>query len=341
MFTHIVAFTRGGARLCSDLIHKLGSDCAGYAPAKYCDFQSLTPLECPVTEWAAQRFTKGDALVFIGAAGIAVRSIAPLVTSKGTDPAIVCVDEMGRFVVPLLSEHIGGANALAENLATLLNAQAVLTSATDVRQVFSVDTWATQNNCVIEDLTQIKHISATLLDGGTVGLITDFPIEGPLPAGIEVSYTPQCGIYISLQSKQPYSKTLHLIPKCLRIGIGCRKGVLFSQLEQHLLKVLEENNLPIQALESVATITLKEREPAILELCKRYSLPLNTYSSQQLMQVQGTVSTSQFVMDVTGVDTVCERAALYHGGTLLVPKTVGNGVAIAVAQMPWRVCNCV
>ena len=108
-------------------------------------------------------FSSMDALIFVGACGIAVREIAPYVKSKKTDPAVLCIDEAGRFVIPLLSGHIGGANALAVELAEKLGATAVVTTATDVRGKFSVDAWAARHGCVISDMGLAKAVSAAIL----------------------------------------------------------------------------------------------------------------------------------------------------------------------------------
>ena len=135
-------------------------------------------------EFTRRCFAGCDAIVFIGAAGIAVRMIAPLVKAKDTDPAVLVIDEKGRFVIPILSGHIGGANALAMRLATLLHATPVITTATDVNGVFAVDVWATQNGCAIPDTQHIKAVSAALLVGQSVGVQSYFGICGTLPMGV-------------------------------------------------------------------------------------------------------------------------------------------------------------
>ena len=127
-------------------------------------------------------FSEMDALIFVGAAGIAVREIAPYVRDKRTDPAVLSLDERANFVIPLLSGHIGGANALARRLAAALGATAVVTTATDVNGKFSVDTWAAEHGCAISDMGGAKQISAEILEH-SVPVCSDFPIQGPLPDG--------------------------------------------------------------------------------------------------------------------------------------------------------------
>ena len=135
-------------------------------------------------EWARRRFEDCEAVVFIGACGIAVRGIAPYVKSKKTDPAVLVIDECGMFVISLLSGHLGGANALAREAADFLGAQAVVTTATDLHDRFAVDVFAKRNGCEIFPMTAAKAFSAALLAGEPVGFYSDFPWEGELPAGL-------------------------------------------------------------------------------------------------------------------------------------------------------------
>ena len=155
-----LAFTAKGLALAQ----QLAQTCPG--SVSRCGLGGVT-----LAEWTAQQFAAADALVFVGAAGIAVRAIAPHCQSKATDPAVVVLDECGRFAVPLLSGHLGGANDLARRLAAACGAVPVITTATDANGLFAVDEWAKKQNCAVWETPRIKLVSGALLAGKTVLVI--------------------------------------------------------------------------------------------------------------------------------------------------------------------------
>ena len=146
----IISFTQKGYSLSTRLKSLLGEEVNLAFGGKISDSNELLSIYMPLSEWVQLYFRQGNALIFIGAAGIAVRAIAPFLKSKITDPAVLVMDEMGSFVIPILSGHIGGANALARKIAALLGAQAVLTTASDVNNIPAIDEFATQNNLSIQ-----------------------------------------------------------------------------------------------------------------------------------------------------------------------------------------------
>ena len=141
--------------------------------------------------WTAEHFAQDEALIFVGAVGIAVRAIAPHCRSKAADPAVVVVDEGGNFAVPLLSGHLGGANALARALAKACGAVPVITTATDVNGLFAVDLWAKAQNCAVLEPERIKRVSGALLAGQTVRYWSPWPVAGEAPAGVEKADAPE------------------------------------------------------------------------------------------------------------------------------------------------------
>lgn len=281
-------------------------------------------------------FENTDAMIFVGACGIALRKIAPYVRSKQTDPAVVVVDELGKFVIPILSGHIGGANALAQMLAEKLGAIPVITTATDIHHKFSVDAWAVENGCKLSSLGMAKAVSAAILEGG-VPLCSDFPIVTGLPSGVVPGDSGEVGIRITCEKDGPFGKTLRLIPPVLHLGIGCRKGVEAEVIREAVDRVLSSHNLDRRAVKCVASIDLKAEELGLLQFCQEEKLPVSFYSGEKLQAVPGEFTPSEFVRGVTGVDNVCERAALMGAEKLIVRKTPRSGVTVAVAMEHWEV----
>ncbi|MBR4210893.1 MAG: cobalamin biosynthesis protein [Oscillibacter sp.] len=306
-----------------------------------------------LARWTAENFPYRRALVYVGAVGIAVRAIAPYLRSKATDPAVVAVDECGRFAVPLASGHLGGANELASKIAALTGGTAVITTATDLRGVFAVDEWARRHDCAVIHPTEIKSVSGKLLAGGTVRFYTAFPVDGappdgvelitpnPPPDGAEVSDTPD-GVKILDTSPDVWLDVhrhppLSLSPRVLVLGVGCRRGTAPETLERRFSALCEHYDLWPDAFAAAATIDLKAGEPGLLAFCAAHGWELHTFRADELRQVPGTFTASAFVARRTGVENVCERAAvLLSKGELLVRKRAGEGVTFAVARRPVR-----
>ena len=293
--------------------------------------EGFLPLEKPAQPLYAEQFARADALIFVGACGIALRSVAPFVRDKRRDPAVLCVDELASFVIPLLSGHIGGANALARTLAAFLGATAVITTATDINRRFSVDTWASEQGLVIDNMALAKKVSAAVLEGD-VPLCSDFPVVTDLPPGITAGSGGNLGICITCEKKSPFAQTLRLIPPVLHLGIGCRKGASAADIAAAVETALEAGNLDRRAVRQVASIDLKAREQGLLDYCRENRWPVSFYPAQALRSLEGDFTPSEFVQRVTGVDNVCERAARMGAARLIVKKTVLSGVTVAVAE---------
>ena len=281
-------------------------------------------------------FAWADTLVFVGSVGIAVREIAPFVRSKLTDPAVISMDELGTFVIPLLSGHIGGANDLALRLAEVVGGTAVITTATDINKKFSVDAWAARNGLHITNLNTAKAVSAEILER-PVPIKSDFPIVNDLPNATVSADSGRIGIYISCKKDKPFEETLLLVPRVLHLGIGCRRGTPVENFRQAVDTVLKEHNIHPKAIKQVTSIDIKSNETGLLEFCQERELPAVFYSAQQLWEVPGEFTKSQCVLRYTGVDNVCERSSMIGAEKLLVKKTVRNGVTVAISAEAWEV----
>lgn len=273
-------------------------------------------------------------IVFICASGIAVRAIAPFVRSKLSDPAVIAIDDSGRFAVSLLSGHLGGGNRLAEIMGGLIGAVPVITTATDNSGRFSPDMFAKANGLAIADMEAAKLIAAASLRGEVIGLYSDIPCEN-IPRGL-IGKNDKYGICISHDvKKKPFDVTLNLIPKNLVIGAGCRKNADPGEFEKLILRTLADNGLSTLGIRVLATAQIKKDEPAMISFAEKYGAELRTFTAEELSAVEGDFSASEFVKKAVGVDNVCERSAAACGGKIIVPKVKGNGVTCAVGVLPF------
>ena len=319
-----------GARV-ADILQALGHSCRTFALPRFVE-EGDEPLALSAADWAGNGFVEADALVFVCASGIAIRAIAPHVRDKRTDPAVLVIDEKGTFVIPLLSGHLGGANALAEALAKRLGATPVLTTATDVNGLFAVDVFAKENDLYIESMAFAKAVSAALLAGQPVGFRSDLPVAGDLPRGLRAGEA-ELGIYITAGNDMPFPRTLRLIPRRCAVGLGCRRGKSKEELEVFLRENLTRCGVGVRELRALASIDLKKDEPGLIALAGKLGLPFLTYSAEALQNAPGDFTPSAFVKETTGVDSVCERAAvLASGGVLIVKKVAENGMTFALAK---------
>ena len=295
-----------------------------------------------LAEWTGVQFVQSDALIFVGAAGIAVRAIAPHCKSKTTDPAVVVVDECGRFAVPILSGHLGGANDLARTIAAVCGAVPVITTATDAHGIFAADECAKHQNCIVLEPERIKLVSGKLLAGQPVYYWADIPVTGTVPAGLFPAEAPEkADLALTLC---PTGQALHLVPRIGVLGIGCRRGTTAEQLEAAFSAFCAAHTLAPQCIAAAASIDLKQNEAGLLAFCAAHRWGLSFFSAEALQTAPGSFTSSAFVRNVTGVDNVCERAAvLASGGSIRIPKQAGGGVTFALALFPfapdWRVSS--
>lgn len=301
-----------------------------------------------VAEW----FTKSaaDAIIFVGATGIAVRAIAPFIHGKAVDPAVLVIDEAGRYVISLLSGHLGGANALARTAASLIEAEPIITTATDAESAFAVDTFAKENGFLLTDLRKAKEVSAKVLRGEKLRIFSDIPMERLVqrPARHEAELVSaqdidRADIIISYRTHilKPAEKSsqaigLRLIAKRVHVGLGARKGVTQAEVAAAVATCLEDAGIDPRAVVAIASIDLKKQEAGILAYSYESGVPFVTYTAEELRTVEGAFAGSSFVQSVTGVANVCERAAAYAAGRsghaeVLVHKTIHGNVTTAVA----------
>ena len=316
----IVAFTPRGAELGRLLAEELG---ASLAQSGQEDFS--------LSAWTSEQFPKREALILVGAAGIAVRAVAPHIRHKAEDPAVLCVDELGAYVIPLLSGHLGGANTLARKLAALTGGEAVITTATDLSGLFAVDLWAKKQNMAVLQPERIKTVSAKLLRGECVCIDCPWPVSEELPRLVETGRPGD----VRVSCRRESGEALQLVPRIVTLGVGCRRGTTAEQLETIFARFCDERGLLSQSVAAAASIDLKADEEGLLAFCAAHGWPLRFCTAEELKAVPGTFSASPFVEQTTGVDNVCERAAACGGGKLIEKKYAAEGVTFAAAEGPF------
>ncbi len=292
MRTAIISLTANGARLAEKISAKVG----GQTFAKGRNFTKLADL-------VEEIFGKFDGLIFICAAGIAVRMIAPHIVSKLSDPAVIVIDERGQNVISLLSGHVGRANELALEIAKAIEANPVITTATDVEGRFSVDTVASRLGLFPEPKEAIKVINAAILRGEDV-----FVTAGDV--------------------------RLNLIPQNLIAGVGCRRGTSSLKIFEAIQRACAMIHQPIERVKLLASVDVKKDEVGLVSLAEVMGLEIKFFTAAELQKKidEYKLEESKFVTRSVGVGNVCEAAALccVDEARFALPKTAFKGVTVAL-----------
>ena len=324
----VVAVTRAGRRIGERIVAALPG-------------RAVLRTEATAAEALRSAFAAHSAVVAVLAAGAVVRILAPLIAAgdKGSDPAVVSVDEAGRFAVPLLGGHAAGANRLATELAELLGGQAALSTGTDVAGLPGLDElgWPISGD--------VARVTRALLDGEPVTVTSAH--RWPLPAlGSNVRYGVKTapGILITDRAGEPEPGFVVLHPPSLVAGMGASRGVSAEQAQQLLLSALATAGLAVGSLAAIATAELKADEAGLLELARRLGVPLVTHPAAVLETI-AVPNPSEVVRAAVGVPSVAEAAALLGARSatpstgelvvpaeLLVPKTASAMATVAIAR---------
>lgn len=302
------------------------------------EHQSFTSF----SQTLGQAWNQYDGHYFIMATGIVVRVIANQMEDKTTDPAVICGDEAGHFVISLISGHIGGANELARGMAASLDAQPVITTSTDVNQVPAIDVIAMNHGLFIENKQSIKHVSMAYINGQALPLHDPYKLVKPhlpheLVKGPAMSSPTRSGIFVDYKVRELPGQILVLRPKCLVAGIGCRRGVSKAELEAFVRSVFKEQGFSINSLARIVSVDLKADEPGLNELARDLDVPIHFYTTDELDQVKVVPNPSSLVDKHIGVKSVCEAASILATGRrcLITPKQTGKTATIAIAAMPF------
>ncbi|MFD6297296.1 precorrin-3B C(17)-methyltransferase [Streptomyces sp. NPDC060235] len=269
----------------------------------------------PVADAVRRAFAECDQLVCFLATGAVVRLVAPLLADKTSDPGVVCVDEAGRFAVPLVGGHAGGANDLAREIGEMLGAEPVVTTATDAVGMPGLDTLGLP----VEG--DVAGVSRAVLDGEPV--VLDAETVWPLPA-----LPPNVGapagdgaavIRVSDHAQGPAAREVVLRPPSLVVGVGASRGTPVEEVLGLVGEALADAGLSIRSIAELATVDAKSEEPGILGAAARLGVPVVTHTAAELAAVT-VPNPSEAPLAAVGTPSVAEAAALVGGGELLVPK---------------------
>jgi cobalt-precorrin 5A hydrolase len=321
------------------------------------------PIPLPMTPLLTDTFPAYDCHVFVISVGAVVRMVAPLLHNKKVDPAVICVDDAARFAICVLSGHVGRGNQFTERVASCLDAQAVITTASDAIGTLTVDILGRDLGWTLDDVDRnVTRGCAAVVNATPVLFVQEtgepswWPITQALPAG--VSYTTSLDgvdaanweilLIVSdreLARSHPshFENAVVYRPKSLIIGLGCDRDTPLELVERGVDSLLSEHGLSAKSVKAIATIDKKADEMAFLELSRRRGWPLLTFTPDELDATPGIENPSETVKRFVGAYGVAEPAALRAAGAskLLVPKLTytengaGRSMTFAVARIPF------
>lgn len=349
----VVAISRGGAEVANRLVKGLRQDAELYVERRLAgdSIPEAIAFDLPVRPLIAGLFTSHRNLVLFMPVGAAVRLLAPYLESKAEDPAVVCVDDVGRFAVSLLSGHDGGADELAQSVAQVLDATPVITSASHVLNTLAVDMLGRQYGWRIEaDPSVITRASAAVINGEPVALLQeagedDWLTDGTLPDNIQVCQSMaeftspwwSAGLLITdricAETALDDRPIVTYRPRTLAVGVGCRRHVPTQELDELLKRTFDGHGLAIGSIRCLATIDLKRDEEAISMLAQWLDVPVQYFDGDALNSRPGPSGPSA-AQERLGVVGVSEPAALLASGNddLIIPKVKSSSATLAVAR---------
>ncbi len=343
---HAVALTRRGAATAARLARALPG-CTAWAPQRFA-CAGARGFAAPVAALLRRLWPSSDGFLLVMAAGVAVRAIAGLLEDKARDPAVVVLDPEGRFAVPILSGHLGGANDLARRAAAILGGTPVLTTATDALGRRAVEVWAEQRGFGWEPREGLVAVNAALVNGEPLGawadpeaggqallagfrdhldLATEDEEEARRFAGVLLAVTPRL--------RPGLEAALYLRPPCLAAGVGCRRAADPEEVLGGVRSALERSGWSPLSISVLATVDAKAGEPALHRLSEALGVPLRAFPAEELERVR-VPTPSERVRRAVGTPSVAEAAALAAapGARLVLPKVKGPSWTAALALRP-------
>jgi cobalt-precorrin 5A hydrolase len=299
----------------------------------------------------AREFQRGNPLVLVMAVGAAVRLIAPLLKNKLSDPPVVVVDDFGRYAISLVSGHAGGANDLARRVAQVINAEAIVTTASESSGIPAMEQIVRDQGWWVETGSRLTRLTAALINHETVGVFQDAGEEDWLddfPAGSIDQYssieelreaTPYAALVITdrLITLPASLDERYVIcrPPVLVLGVGCSSHAVAEEINELANATLGLAGLSPLSVYAVATIDRRRNDPALVAFAHEHRLQLVAYSAETLDSTAGEWKESDIVRRAVGTGGVAEPAALRCAGVtaLVVAKTAAAHVTVAVARV--------
>ena len=316
----VITVTEKGVRNGLKIKEKI--NCDVFTISKFMKEKTLL-IENGLQNFFEKNLLKYDTFLFITAAGIAVRTIAPFIKSKDKDPAVLTMDEEGNFIISLLSGHLGGANEAAKILGEITGAVPVISTASDVSGKIAVDTIAMKINGKLESLESAKKVTSLIVAGKEVNIKVPENMENENPQGV---------ILISNRKNIEIAK---IIPQNIVVGIGCKKNKEAEKIIDAVKDSFEKLNLCEESIRVFATVDIKENEVGIIGTAEYFGKELKIVSREDIQKIENNFETSQFVKKSIGVGAVSAPCAFITGkgrGKFLAEKLKYEGITISIFE---------
>lgn len=305
------------------------------------DEDNVIYINKKLKEFVPKIFGEYDYIIFIMASGIVVRTIAPLIKNKFSDPAILVSDEKGKNIISLLSGHMGGANEMTLYISNLLNSNPVITTATDVNNKSSLDMIAKKLNAHIYDFrNKVLKINSMLVNDEVVNLFIDgdYDID---TRGFNICKRDEINNLdevVVISNKKNLNlinnNILKVVPKNIVIGIGCRKNMDKEYMINSLSDFLHKQNIDINSIKEIGSIDVKKNEEALINLSIYLNVPFKTFTADEISKVEHLYEKSDWVKQNVGVHSVAEPVAhLLSDGNLIIKKHKYNGITFSVGRI--------
>ena len=347
----VIAITKNGIEISSSLKKKF-STWKIYAPSKFSNGNSQVEwFDGSTTVKVEELFKAHEALVCIFSLGAVIRLISPHMRDKKTDPAVVVIDDTGKFVISTLSGHLGGANQLTETIAEVLGATAVITTAADVNKTIAVDLVGKEFGWKIDDDSTVTKVSAFMVNEEKIGVFQDagerdwWAPKKELPKNVTIYNSFEemknfgCKGYLIISDKiidddQILKNAVVYRPKTLVVGVGLHWDTTSNIIREGLERCAKNFKLSLKSIARFASIKKEAQVKGLQDLAKEMNVPVDYYEKEELSQIT-IPNPSETVQAFEGTPSVSEASALRSsGGKLIVEKQkFPPNLTIAIARI--------